>query len=379
MVSLAEVPTPALVVDRAVLERNVAAMARRAAAAGLALVPHIKTHKSADVLALQLGAGAAGASVATPREAELAVAAGAPVVVVAHPPASRDRLARVVALAPRARIRVALDSEESALALDAAAAEARTTLEWLWEIDCGVARCGTPPGAQTARRVAELAARTGAARFAGLLTFGGHSYAARDLAGVHAAAREEQRAVADTAAALEALGVPVAVRSIGSTPTAHVLDAAPAITEVRPGNYVFHDATQVALEVARPEDCALSVLATVVSRPTPDRLILDAGSKAMGADRLTDRTPGYGAVAGHPELLVARLYEEHAIVHARAPSAVPIGARLRIVPNHACTAVNLHPRMLVTADGQNAQAWTISARDWAPSDGMEHLWHVSTS
>jgi D-serine deaminase-like pyridoxal phosphate-dependent protein len=375
VVRLDRVPTPALVVDRPALERNIAAMARRAAALGLELVPHIKTHKSADILRLQLAAGAAGACVATPAEAELAVDAGAPLVLVAHPPAAPDRLARVVALAGRARVRVALDSEGVAEALDAAAREAGTTPEWLWELDCGVGRCGTPPGAETAERVAALAARTDAARFAGLLAFGGHSYRARDLAEIRAAAEDERRAVADTAEALEALGVPVAVRSIGSTPTAHVHRHATGATELRPGNYVFHDATQVALEVARPEDCALSVLATVVSHPTRDRIILDAGSKALGADRITDRAPGFGLVAGHLELRVERLYEEHAIVTSHFPIDLPVGARVRVVPNHSCTAANLHARMLVTDDGAHAEPWPISAR----LDGMEHQCHASTS
>lgn len=366
MVSLADVPTPALVIDRGAVERNIAAMAERAATTGMALWPHLKTHKSAEVLRLQLAAGAAGATVATPREAELAVEAGAPAVLVAHPPLAEDRLARVVALARRARVRVALDSEAAAEALDAACRRAAVRVQWLWEVDCGVGRCGTPPGAATAARVAQLAAGTEAATFAGLLAFGGHAYAARDLDGVRAAADDERRAVAETAAALEALGVQVPVRSVGSTPTAHVTRAASGATELRPGNYVFHDATQVALEVAAIEDCALSVLSTVVSRPAPGRLILDAGSKAMGADRLTDRAAGFGLVLGHPGLRVERLYEEHAIVTSATPVEVPLGARLRVVPNHSCTAASLHARMLVTADGAAAESWTVGARGWAP-------------
>jgi D-serine deaminase-like pyridoxal phosphate-dependent protein len=365
MVSLADVPTPALVIDRTVLERNIAAMAERAAGAGLELWPHLKTHKSADVLRLQLAAGAAGVTVATPREAELAVRAGAPAVLVAHPPLAEDRLIRLSALAGRTRLRVALDSETAAEALDSACRAAGTRAQWLWELDCGVGRCGTLPGAATAERVARLAGRTLTATFAGLLAFGGHAYAARDLDGVRAAADDERRAVAETAAELEALGVRTPVRSIGSTPTAHVTRTAPGATELRPGNYVFNDATQVALEVAEPGDCALSVLTTVVSRPTRDRLILDAGSKALGADRLTDRTPGYGLIAGHDDLRLDRLYEEHAIVTAPAPVDVPLGARLRVVPNHACTAANLHARMLLTADGDTAEPWTVGAREWA--------------
>jgi D-serine deaminase-like pyridoxal phosphate-dependent protein len=365
------VPTPALLVDREVLARNVERMAARARSLGLELWPHIKTHKSADVLRLQLAAGAAGASVATAREAELAVAAGARAVLVAHPPVSPDRLARLVALARRARLRVALDSEEAAEALDAACARAGVRAGWLWEVDCGVGRCGTPPGGATAERVTALAARTQAARFEGVFAFGGHSYGARSHADLLAAAEDERRAVAETADAVARLGVPAPARSIGSTPTAHVLASAPGITEMRPGNYVFHDATQMALGTATHDDCALSVLATVVSRPAPGRLILDAGSKALGADRMTDRTPGFGHVVGHLELLVERLYEEHAIVTAAAAVDVPLGARLRVVPNHACAAANLHERMLVTAHGRVEATWAVGARGWTPEAPTE--------
>ena len=118
------------------------------------------------------------------------------------------------------------------------------------------------------------------------------------------------------------------------------------------------------LGVASPEQCALSVIATVVARPTPNRLILDAGSKALAAEMLSPRSRGFGFVVGHPELFVARLYEEHAIVTCEEPSPIRIGKRLAIVPNHACACVNLHDRMLVVEDGEIADVWSIDARGW---------------
>jgi D-serine deaminase-like pyridoxal phosphate-dependent protein len=136
------------------------------------------------------------------------------------------------------------------------------------------------------------------------------------------------------------------------------------ITEIRPGNYVFYDATQVALGVVPLERCALSVLATVTSRPAPDRLILDSGSKALAAERLTTLTSEFGMVEGHPELRVARLYEEQAIVHAEQPSDIPVGARVRVVPNHACAAANLHSQMLVVEEGAMVDVWPVATREW---------------
>jgi D-serine deaminase-like pyridoxal phosphate-dependent protein len=345
-----------------VLERNVARMAAHAAELGVELWPHVKTHKCAEVIAAQLAAGAAGVTAATPAEAELARDAGAPGILVAHPPASPDRLERIVALAGQVRLRVALDSEAVAEALDGACRAAGVRAGWLWELDCGVGRCGTAPGEATAERVAALARRLGAARFEGLLTFPGHAYGGD----VRGAAEDERRALASTTAALERLGVAVPTRSAGTTPTAWALADAGPVTELRPGNYVFHDATQVALGAAGPEDCALSVLATVVSRPDPRRVILDAGSKALAAERMTPLTPNLGHVPGHPGLVVERLFEEHAILTSADPVDLPVGARVAVVPNHACAAANLHDRMVVLSGGAPVGEWAIAARGWDP-------------
>jgi D-serine deaminase-like pyridoxal phosphate-dependent protein len=129
---------------------------------------------------------------------------------------------------------------------------------------------------------------------------------------------------------------------------------------------VFYDATQVALGVVPLERCALSVLATVTSRPAPDRLILDSGSKALAAETLSTLTAGFGVVQGHPELRVARLYEEQAIVHADRPCDIPIGTRLRVVPNHACAAANLHAEMLVVNGEAIVDVWPVTTREWRP-------------
>ncbi len=181
---------------------------------------------------------------------------------------------------------------------------------------------------------------------------------------MEAAAADERDALGDTAQALAALGIETAVRSAGTTPTAHALADAGPITEIRPGNYVFYDATQVALGVVSADRCALSVLATVLARPDPRRLILDSGSKALAAERLTARSRGFGLVAGHPELTVERLYEEHAVVTSPEPIQLPLGSRLRVVPNHACTTVNLHERMLVVESGEVVDVWPVDARGW---------------
>ena len=360
---LEEVETPALVVDGPTLVENVRRMAARAREANVGLWPHSKTHKSCAVAAVQRKHGIAGLTAATAREAETFAAAGVDDILIAYPPVG-PRLARAVELSKRIRLRVVLDNAETVAALDEACREAGTRVGYLWEVECGTGRIGTEPGAAAARVIAPLAATTRHAWFAGLMAFAGHAYAAESPGEIGAAAEQEGRAVHETAAALADEGVEVGALSVGTTPTTSVLEREGAVTEIRPGNYVFYDATQVTLGVVPPERCALSVLATVVARPTERRLILDTGSKALAAEQLSPRSPGFGFVLGHPELLVERLYEEHAIVTSKEPSAVPIGERLAVVPNHACACVNLHERMLVVDDGDVVDAWTIDARGW---------------
>jgi D-serine deaminase-like pyridoxal phosphate-dependent protein len=363
--SLDEVQTPALLVDGPTLVRNIAGMAERVRGTGVALWPHCKTHKTPEIAALQREHGAAGLTVATLQEAEIFAAAGHTDLLVVYPPVGRARLDRLTKLARTARVRVVLDSEAALTGLDDACRDAGVEIGWLWEVDCGTRRIGTLPGAPTAQLVAPLAQQYRHASFAGVLTFAGNAYGAQNADELRAIAAAERAAVRETADELAALGIDAPARSVGTTPTAHQLEAAEGVTEIRPGNYVFYDATQVALGLVPVERCALSVLATVVSRPDPLRLILDCGSKALAAERLTTLTTGLGLVAGHEELIVDRLFEEHAIVEASEPSRVPIGARVRVIPNHSCASANLHERMLVTEGDEVVDDWRIAARGWS--------------
>jgi D-serine deaminase-like pyridoxal phosphate-dependent protein len=357
--TLATVPTPALLVDYQVLVGNVGEMAERARRHGVALWPHAKTHKSAEIAALQRQHGAAGVTVATLAEAESMVQHGAEDLLVAYPPVGAWRIGRLVGLARRSRVRVVLDDIEVLRALEVSCRQAGVTVGYLWEIDCGTGRLGRGPGPPTA----DLVARAPSSRwtpFAGLMTFAGHVYHAGTPDEVPAIAAAEAAAVVSTAATLAERGIEAAALSTGTTPTARHLDQQRGVTEIRPGNYVFHDATQVALGVTGPDRCALSVLATVISRPDPRRIVLDAGSKALAADRMTALTPGFGFVTGHPELVVAQLYEEHAIVRAPEPSGIGVGTRLRVVPNHACAATNLHRQMYVVDGGEITDSWPVA-------------------
>ncbi len=357
---LGTVPTPALLIDRERLEANISDMAARARTLGVALWPHGKTHKCAEIAALQRDAGAAGLTVATVAEAEYFAAAGAGDLLIAYPPVGDWRLARLTGLAASARVRVVLDDVDVLRELIDACRAAGVRIPYLWEVDCGTGRLGTAPGQATVDALAHVP-QAAECPFDGLMTFGGHAYAAEDEAALDAATAAEYDTLAVTAQALAQVGIECPTRSGGTTPTTHRLRPGSGLTEVRPGNYVFYDATQVALGVVEPERCALSVLATVIGRPARDRVILDVGSKALAAERMTPRTPDFGLVAGHPQLRVARLYEQHAIVHAEGSCTIDVGERVRVVPNHACAAANLHREALVVERDEVIARWAIGA------------------
>ncbi len=331
------------------MERNLAAMAAHAAAAGLALRPHAKTHKSGWVARRQRDHGAVGLTVATLHEAEVFAQTGLGDLLIAFPPAGGPRLRRLAELARAIpRLAVSLDDVELAAGLP-------ESVEVLWEIDTGLHRVGTEPGQATAQAVRRLVQLIGQNRFRGLLTHGGHAYRGQR----EAAAGDERSGLIETAELLRRDGIEVRELSVGSTPTAQFARAGSGLTEMRPGTYVFGDANQVALGSCQLAGCALAVVATVVSSHS-DRFIVDAGSKALPADLLVPALQGLGIVLGRPELRLSRLSEEHAVVEG---GPAKIGERLVILPAHACTAVNLHPALLVF--GASETRWEpVTARGW---------------
>jgi D-serine deaminase-like pyridoxal phosphate-dependent protein len=360
--SLDRLPTPAPVVDLDVLERNLARMALRAQQAGLALRPHAKTHKTLQVARLQLAEGAVGLTVAKTAEAEVYAGAGFEDIFVAYPVVGLGKPERLLAVARRARLAVGVDSVEGARALGVPFAAAAMRLRVRIEIDCGQRRTGVRPE-ETAALARAVAALPGL-ELEGVFTHGGHAYEATSEAERASRAREEAAQVASAAAAIREAGLPCPVVSLGSTPTLEGLGEAmggAGVTEARPGNYVFHDATQVALGSCALEDCALSVLATVVSVPAPDRAVLDAGSKALAADGRRPTPDGHGIVAG-TRSRVARLSEEHGVVAVAPGDAFHVGQRVRVIPNHACVVSNLHDVLYAVRRGEVEEGWPVAAR-----------------
>lgn len=345
--------TPYLAVDLDLMERNLQRTADDARQRGLALRPHAKTHKVPEVGRRQLALGAVGLTLATVGEAEVFADAGFTDVFIAYPVwASASRAARLRALAEQMSLRLGVDSVEGAEALGSALAG--TNVEVMVEVDSGHHRSGVHPA--DAGEVALAAERSGLS-VAGVFTFPGHGYA---LGGRRQAAQDEADAISIASFVIERAGIEVTVRSGGSTPTSADADQT-ALTELRPGVYVFNDAQQVELGSCSWEDVALTAHATVVSRRGQD-VIVDAGSKVLGADQPTWATGG-GRLPEFPDARVVALSEHHATI--RFPDGVPTperGSALRVAPNHVCAAVNLANELLVVQNDEVVDTWAVAAR-----------------
>lgn len=357
-----DLDTPWLRVDLGVLERNIAEMQAVADAAGVRLRPHTKTHKCPDIARMQLAAGAGGVTVAKLGEAEVMVDAGVEDVLVAYPLVGEPKLARLGALAERARVRTTTDSVEVAQGLARIGRDLGRDLHVLVEVDTGHHRVGRPPGEPTIALVRELT-RVEGIEVVGLLTHAGHSYRAGTPEELRTVAEREGLDLARTAEGCAAEGIELREISVGSTPTARVVAGVAGVTEIRPGTYVFNDVQQMRLGVATEATCAARVVATVVARPSEERFVLDAGTKTFTSDGGDGPPlPGRGVVAGRPELMLDFMNEEHTVGHRTGADDVRIGDRLEVIPLHVCSTVNMFDEAVGVRDGEVARTLSIAGR-----------------
>jgi D-serine deaminase-like pyridoxal phosphate-dependent protein len=372
--SLTTVPTPALVLDRGRLEQNCAAMSQRAAAAGVALRPHLKTAKSIEVARLATAGHPGGVTVSTLAEAAYFAERGVRDLTYAVC-ITPDKLDRVAALEQAgARIGLITDDPGVAAAVADRARALGARFRLLVEIDSGEHRTGVPAGDHEA--IVAVARAIDAApelELGGVLTHGGHSYFCDSVAAIEAVAEEERRAVVDAAAALRAAGLPCPTVSAGSTPTAVHGRRWDGVTELRPGVYTFFDLAQLGRGCCEASDLALSVLATVIGHQRgAGRLLLDAGALALSKDtsaaaRLPDA--GYGWVCDLDgerlaDLRVAGVDQEHGYVEGAIPfDRLPVGTRVRVLPNHACLTAACHDRYQVLHGTEVMATWD-RCRGW---------------
>ena len=338
--------TPAVVVDLDVIEANIARMADYARLSGVALRPHIKTHKSPQMARRQLENGASGVCVAKVSEAEVMVEAGITDVTVAYPILGVAKLVRLAPLLTRARFILVADSPETLAGYETMASALGTAIDVLVEVDTGMHRIGVNP-----ERVVELARLVRDHRhlvFAGILTHAGHAHNAADAEGIKYVAREEARILGALREDLEAAGFEVRVVTAGSTLTAPFLTSADGITEIRPGTYIYNDLRTVACWSATRDQIAASAVVSVVSADH-ERVTVDAGNKTLTLTR--EEAYGFGQVADRPEILVTRLSEEHGVL--TSPSYRPVvGERLRILPIHVCVWMDLQAEVYGVRGGK---------------------------
>ncbi len=370
--------TPALLVERSILERNIDAMAARARRLGVRLRPHFKTHKCVEVARRQAEGGATGFTVATVPEAEALLEAGFRDLTWAVP-LDPGKVGDALGLAARATVRLLLDDETTLEHLEREATR-RGLRPHVWlKVDCGYHRAGVDPSRPESAHLAGRLAASGAVTFDGLLTHAGHSYQARDPGvrrGIAAQERDVMRAFAER---LRGAGVSVPALSVGSTPTMTAVDHLEGIDEIRPGNYVYFDATQAALGSCTLDDVAISVLATVISHPPGGgRAVVDAGALALSRDPgpappADGGAAGYGAVCPHPGapapdagLQLVSLSQEHGVIQARPghtlEGRLPVGSRVRILPNHSCLVSACFDEAHVVEGGRVAARWAIHRR-----------------
>ena len=357
---VSELDTPSLLVDLDRLEKNLDRMAQMARSADLELRPHTKTHKTPEIARMQLERGAVGIAVAKVGEGEVMAEAGIEDIFVANQVVGERKVERLAALARRAQVSVGVDSVEAAAPLSMAFAQEGMRLRVLIEVDVGGRRCGvSPEGAlELARHINTLPGLS----LVGLFTYAGQVYSARNDNEVAGVAAYECRTMAELAQRIAPIaGVELRV-SGGSTPTSRHYTGACGLTEMRPGAYVFNDRTQVDRWSARVEDCAQTVLATVISTPEPGRAVLDVGSKALGADRAPE-SPGYGMLKEDNAARLVRLNEEHGFVDlSEASVRLRVGDKVEVIPNHCCVVTNLFDEMIAVRGGDVVETWPVAAR-----------------
>jgi D-serine deaminase-like pyridoxal phosphate-dependent protein len=358
---VSEIDTPALVVDLDILERNLSRAAHYAREHGLRLRPHTKTHKSIRLARRQLESGAGGLTVAKVSEAEVMLGAEPQDLLLAYPIVGRAKLERLMAVARRTAVTVALDSMFAAMQLSVVARAARVQAGVLAEVDVGLGRVGVSPGeplVELARGIRSLSSLS----LEGIAFYPGH-VRGWDEAG-RAAFASMAELLQETLSAFRRAGIGIRTVSGGSTPTLFHSHEMAGLTEIRPGTYIFNDVNTVHSGGCSWEDCAATVLATVVSTARPGQMIVDGGSKTFSSDRLANPEDAtFGCVTDAPCARFHKMNEEHGLIDiTRVKRAFAIGDRVRIIPNHICVAVNLHDKVYGLRGDAVEEIWKVDAR-----------------
>jgi D-serine deaminase-like pyridoxal phosphate-dependent protein len=336
------IDTPALLVDHSCLLGNIGKMQKIADNTDVHLRPHIKTHKSVYIAKKQLEKGAVGITVAKLGEAEVMSKAGINDIFIANQLAHPLKLHRLFILHKKINVSIGMDNVEQICLLNKIFTNPDRPLNILIEIDCGFNRCGIEPGIKLIDLASHVIKEPGL-KLKGIFTHAGQVYRANSLSEVQQIGAEEGRIMQKAKNLLKAHGINIETVSAGSTPTAKYAAENPEVNEIRPGNYVFYDNTQLNLKTCMLNECSMFLLATVISQPANQRIIIDAGSKSLSLDQgipVPQSLKNYGKLLNIDGAIV-QLSEEHGIIHLNKPQKIEIGSPVLIIPNHACPVTNL--------------------------------------
>lgn len=352
--------TPAVAIELDAVEKNIRTLVENAEKYGIAHRPHTKTHRSVELAQLQLRLGAKGITCAKLGEAEIMADAGITDIFLCYPLIGEEKLARLKKLLMKAEISTLINSPEGARGLSDLGVSMGKVIPVRIDLDGGLRRGGLQPGMpalEFARSIRDLPG----IRIVGLMYYGGLIYHEKDRAGMEACARQERKDLLETAALLRADGFTVDVLSGGTSFSGKMPELLDGITEIRSGHYIFNDCGQLFSGFASEEECALRVVASVVSLVDEHHAILDAGTKVLTSDGC-ERHPGFGAVIGRPDMVITALNEEHAFLESELPLNLKIGDKLAIIPNHCCVVCNMFDEVCGIRGGRLDHMIRIDAR-----------------
>lgn len=369
--TISDLMSPAALVDIERLDRNISDMAKKAMEFGVQLRPHIKTHKCIEIGKRQKNAGASGITVSTPSEALVFADAGFKDITYAVPLAL-DKFNVVYNISQKISLKVLVDNPRTVEMLEEFSKEVDADFTVMLKVDCGNHRCGVDPDSPIAVKLASKLSQAPHLKFNGILAHAGHSYSAKSVDEIRKIATHEQEVMVRFAKALksEHMDMKPEVVSIGSTPTARLAETfVDGITEIRPGNYVFFDYTQVTLGSCEVSECALTVQASVIGT-YPYGVVIDAGATALSKDKgptHIDEDSGYGQVIRNysenlimDELTISALSQEHGKILTLKDHNLNLGDKLRIIPNHSCLTANLYDNYFVVKNDLVVDNWPIA-------------------
>jgi D-serine deaminase-like pyridoxal phosphate-dependent protein len=360
VIPICEVQTPAILIDLDVMDRNLARVADYSREHGLRLRPHTKTHKIPALGRRQIEGGAVGLTVAKVSEAEVMLQSGAPDLLIAYPVIGRPKLERLMHVAAQTAVTVSLDSVEAAKQLSAAAQWARREIGVLAELDAGLGRVGVTPG----RELIELARAIGrlpGLRLDGIAFYPGH-IKMLDEEG-HQAIQALGELIRSVLRELRWAGLAVSIVSGGSTPALFESHRIAGLNEIRPGTYIFNDRNTMLMGACTLDECAASIMTTVVSTARPGQIIIDGGSKTFSSDRPASGDVSFGHIVEAPDAVFTKMNEEHGYVDVRSVDRrFAVGDHLRVIPNHICVAMNLHECVYGIRGDRVEQVWRVEGR-----------------